>query len=54
MYRVSAKDVIVPLSEPIRDIDGNLLHEIVVKKGTKVYGNVTSYNKYLLRPAALK
>ncbi|RPD78584.1 cytochrome P450 [Lentinus tigrinus ALCF2SS1-7] len=35
--RVAQKDDVIPLSEPIRDRDGNLLTEIPLVKGTRVH-----------------
>nr|VWO94673.1 Acyl-CoA ligase AFT1-1 (EC (AF-toxin biosynthesis protein 1-1) [Ganoderma boninense] len=43
--RVARKDVVLPLSEPIRGLDGTLMHEIFVPKDTQVFVSITSSNK---------
>jgi len=44
--RCAAKDIIVPLSEPIRTKDGRYIQEVPLKKGTRVIISVTQYNRH--------
>ncbi|KAM5537528.1 hypothetical protein V8D89_008855 [Ganoderma adspersum] len=44
-FREARKDVVLPLSEPIRGLDGTLMHEIFVPKDTHVFVSIASSNK---------
>ncbi|PIL26726.1 cytochrome P450 [Ganoderma sinense ZZ0214-1] len=44
-FREARKDVVLPLSEPIRGLDGTLMHEIFVPKDTHVFVSISSSNK---------
>ena len=45
MFRHRAhEDVVVPLSEPVRGLDGRLMHEIHVPKDTPVFIAITASN----------
>ena len=43
--RRARKDVVLPLSEPIRGLDGTLMNEIFVPKDTQVFVSIASSNK---------
>jgi len=45
-FRSAAKDIIVPLSEPVRTRDGRCIQEIPLKKGTRVLISITQYNRH--------
>ena len=38
------KETVLPLSEPIRGVDGKLIHEIVVPKDTHIFVSINSTN----------
>ena len=40
-------DIILPLSSPIRDVDGREIHEIFVPKNTNVYAHILNLNRDL-------
>ena len=40
----SVKDAVVPLSEPIKGVDGKMIHELVIPKDTTVCIGVLSSN----------
>ncbi|KAI0073887.1 cytochrome P450 [Panus rudis PR-1116 ss-1] len=42
--RYAYKDTVLPLSKPIRDINGNLLQEIHVPKGTEIFPGIRAIN----------
>ncbi|CCM00085.1 uncharacterized protein FIBRA_02112 [Fibroporia radiculosa] len=44
VVRQPIKDVILPLSEPIRGVDGTLMHQILIPKGTKVIIGILGSN----------
>lgn len=44
--RCAARDLVVPLSEPVRTKDGQQIQEIPLKKGTRVLLSVTQYNRH--------
>jgi len=46
LLREAGKDIVVPLSEPIYDKDGNVLHEVFLKKGIKIFPNIAAYNRH--------
>ncbi|KAI0662508.1 cytochrome P450 [Cubamyces menziesii] len=45
VFRDTTKDTILPLSEPIRGIDGTLMPAIAVPKGTRVVGDIYGCNR---------
>jgi len=46
LFREAGKDMVVPLSNPVYDKDGKLLHEVFLKKGIKIFANITGYNRH--------
>lgn len=38
-------DVILPLSSPIRDVDGHEIHELFVPQNTNVYAHIYNFNR---------
>ncbi|OCH86572.1 cytochrome P450 [Obba rivulosa] len=44
LYRVAQKDITMPLSKPIRGVDGTMMHEIPIEKGTTVLIGVMGSN----------
>ncbi|EMD40943.1 hypothetical protein CERSUDRAFT_103315 [Gelatoporia subvermispora B] len=44
IFRVATKDMIMPLSEPIRGVDGTMMHEIPVPKGTTIQVGIMGSN----------
>ncbi|KAH8099585.1 cytochrome P450 [Cristinia sonorae] len=44
VYRETGKDTTLPLSKPIRGVDGTLLHEIIVPKGTTILLGIRGCN----------
>ena len=44
--RRAIKDTVVPLSEPVRGVDGRLIKEIPVPKGSVVVLNLRACNTY--------
>ncbi|KAI0336162.1 cytochrome P450 [Cubamyces sp. BRFM 1775] len=45
VFRDTIKDTILPLSEPIRGLDGTLMPAIAVPKGTRVIGDIYGCNR---------
>ncbi|KIK19035.1 hypothetical protein PISMIDRAFT_161208 [Pisolithus microcarpus 441] len=45
LYRMAAQDYVLPLSQPITTKSGELLHEVLVPKGTRVIASVAAYNR---------
>uniref|UniRef100_A0A5K1K7L5 Cell surface hydrophobicity-associated protein n=1 Tax=Ganoderma boninense TaxID=34458 RepID=A0A5K1K7L5_9APHY len=45
-FRVSTADTVLPLWEPVRGIDGTLMPEIAVPKGSQVVVNMRAVNTY--------
>ncbi|KAJ3892341.1 cytochrome P450 [Lentinula edodes] len=45
LFRVAVEDDILPLSKPIITTTGEILHELVVPKGTRIVGSVPAYNR---------
>jgi cytochrome P450 len=43
--RKAAKDLVVPLLNPIIDRSGTELHEIPLRKGTRIFINTVAYNR---------
>ena len=43
--RRSRQDSILPLSEPIRGVNGKMMHEILVPKDTTIFVGILSSNK---------
>ncbi len=41
----ATKDTILPLSQPVRAVDGTMMAEIPVAKGTVVLSNITACNR---------
>ncbi|OCH93349.1 cytochrome P450 [Obba rivulosa] len=56
VFRETRKDTILPLSEPIRGIDGTIIHEVPVPKGTviKIGMQGSNWNKALWGEDALE
>ena len=46
LIRQTGKDLVIPLSDPIQDVNGKTVHEVFLRKGTRIYGNITAYNRY--------
>jgi len=46
LLRQAKKDLVIPLVEPIYDKDGNMLHEVFLRKGVKIYPNIAAYNRH--------
>ncbi|KAI0927616.1 hypothetical protein AcV5_008103 [Taiwanofungus camphoratus] len=44
LSREPKKDMVLPLSEPVRGLDGQLMHEIFVPKGTQVWIGIQGSN----------
>ncbi|VDC07361.1 unnamed protein product [Peniophora sp. CBMAI 1063] len=45
MHRVAGRDAVLPLQDPVRDVDGNVLSEVFVPKGTEVICNIAAVNQ---------
>ena len=45
VYHRSRADAVLPLSEPIRGLDGKMMHEILVPKDTTVFVGILSSNR---------
>ncbi|KAH9899158.1 cytochrome P450 [Cubamyces lactineus] len=43
-FRDAQRDIVLPLSEPVRGVDGKLMHQILVPKGTSVFVGVAASN----------
>ncbi|CDO76298.1 hypothetical protein BN946_scf184917.g14 [Trametes cinnabarina] len=46
VFRETRKDVILPLVEPIRGVDGTMIHEIYVPKNTTVVAGLLNCNRW--------
>jgi len=44
-YRQAANDVVLPLSSPIKSMDGSLVSELPVPKGMKIILSIAAYNR---------
>ncbi|KAI6124692.1 cytochrome P450 [Pisolithus croceorrhizus] len=44
-YRMAAQDYVLPLSQPITTESGELTHEVLVPKGTRIIASVAAYNR---------
>ncbi|KAF5385861.1 hypothetical protein D9615_002355 [Tricholomella constricta] len=44
-YRQAAKDDVLPLSQPIKTISGEIIHSLPVPKGMKVIASIAGYNR---------
>lgn len=44
--RTALFDTVIPLSEPIRTVNGQLINEIPVRKGQVIYCATGSYNRF--------
>ncbi|KAI6007584.1 cytochrome P450 [Pisolithus orientalis] len=44
-FRMAAQDYVLPLSRPIRTESGQLMHEVLVPKGTRVIASIAAYNR---------
>ena len=44
MFR-ALKDIVLPFSEPIQGLDGTMIDEVVVPKGTMVFVGIRSANR---------
>lgn len=49
LYRISSKDNILPLSEPVYLSDGSAISAIPIPKGQVVLASIYTYNRYGLR-----
>ena len=47
LMRVSKKADIIPLSEPIVAVNGDIIHEVPISKGQNVLVSICAYNRYL-------
>ena len=45
LMRLSKKDDIIPLSEPIVTAHGNIIHEVPISKGQNVLVSICAYNR---------
>ena len=45
MWRVAAKDDVIPLSEPVIGVDGTAIHEIPIQAGQAIIVSVCGYNR---------
>ncbi|KIK60769.1 hypothetical protein GYMLUDRAFT_200098, partial [Collybiopsis luxurians FD-317 M1] len=45
MFRTSIEDDVLPLSKPITTTTGEVLHELPIPKGTKVFTSISAYNR---------
>ncbi|KAI0329087.1 cytochrome P450 [Cubamyces sp. BRFM 1775] len=45
VFRETRKDVVLPLAEPIRGVDGKMIHEIFVPEGTTVVAGLLNCNR---------
>lgn len=45
-YRQAANDDILPLSKPIKTMDGKTISELPIPKGTKIILSIAAYNRY--------
>ncbi|KAH9046662.1 cytochrome P450 [Lactarius hengduanensis] len=45
VMRTTRSDVVLPLSSPIRDVDGREVHEIFVPKHTNVFAQISNLNR---------
>ncbi|KAI0355902.1 cytochrome P450 [Trametes cingulata] len=43
-FREANRDIVLPLSEPVRGLDGRLMHEILVPKDTPVFVGIAASN----------
>lgn len=39
------QDTVLPLSDPVRDIHGRMVHEVLLAKGTTVMVGIHGYNR---------
>jgi len=46
LRRQAGKDLVVPLAEAIQDKDGNVLHQVCLRKGVKIFTNIAAYNRH--------
>ncbi|KAJ8585149.1 cytochrome P450 [Rhizopogon salebrosus TDB-379] len=46
-YRYASQDDVLPLSQPITKISGEVIHELPVPKGTRIVASIAAYNRYL-------
>ncbi|KAI0785740.1 cytochrome P450 [Abortiporus biennis] len=44
-HRISARDDVIPLSEPITTLSGKLISEVPIPKGTRVVLSIAAYNR---------
>ncbi|KIO10441.1 hypothetical protein M404DRAFT_129598 [Pisolithus tinctorius Marx 270] len=45
VFRMAGQDYVLPLSQPITTESGELMHEILVPKGTRIIASVAAYNR---------
>ncbi|KAI0370369.1 cytochrome P450 [Pilatotrama ljubarskyi] len=45
VFREARKDVVLPLSEPIKGLDGSMIHEILVPKNTTIVAGLMNCNR---------
>ncbi|KAI0327596.1 cytochrome P450 [Cubamyces sp. BRFM 1775] len=43
-FREAQRDIVLPLSEPVRGVDGKLMHQILVPKDTSVFVGIAASN----------
>ncbi|OCH94337.1 cytochrome P450 [Obba rivulosa] len=44
IFRVATKDIMMPLSEPVRGVNGTMMHEILVPEGTTIQVGIMGSN----------
>ncbi|KAI0072733.1 cytochrome P450 [Panus rudis PR-1116 ss-1] len=45
MDRIALRDTVLPLSKPIKDIDGNLVREVPISRGTSIAIGIYGFNR---------
>ena len=45
MWRVAAKDDVIPLSDPVIGVDGTAIHEIPIQAGQAIIVSICGYNR---------
>lgn len=47
LIRVAGRDDIIPLSAPVKTVDGEVVTSIPVSKGQRVLLSILAYNRYV-------
>ena len=45
LIRKAGKDLFIPLSRPIQDKNGRTVNEVFLRKGMRLFGIITVYNR---------